>query len=99
MIERDKEYYNKKIGELYSIIENQEKIIRDLQEKIILLKASEPMLELTKEYGEKDLYKQALLDIKEYINNLGGRELMRISNLQICDILEIVNKTLGSDKE
>lgn len=44
-----------------------------------------------------DLYKQALLDIKEYINNLGGRELMRMSNLQICDVLEIVNKTLGSD--
>lgn len=34
MKERDKEYYNKKIGELYAVIENQEKIIRDLQEKI-----------------------------------------------------------------
>lgn len=56
MKERDKEYYNKKIGELYAVIENQEKIIRDLQEKIILLKASEPMLELTKEYGEKNTY-------------------------------------------
>lgn len=33
MIERDKEYYNQKISELYSIIENQEKIIRELQEK------------------------------------------------------------------
>lgn len=34
MIERDKEYYNQKISELYSIIENQEKIIRDLQEEV-----------------------------------------------------------------
>ena len=33
MSERDKEYYNQKIGELYSVIENQEKIIRDLQSK------------------------------------------------------------------
>ena len=58
MIERDKEFYNQKISELYAVIENQEKIIRDLQEKIILLKVAEPMLELTKEYREKDLYKQ-----------------------------------------
>lgn len=28
-----KEYYNKKIGELYAVMENQEKIIRDLQEE------------------------------------------------------------------
>ena len=34
MIERDKEYYNHKISDLYAVIENQEKIIRDLQEKI-----------------------------------------------------------------
>lgn len=33
MIERDKEYYNQKISELYAVIENQEKIIRDLQER------------------------------------------------------------------
>lgn len=33
MIERDKEYYNKKISELYAVIENQEKIIRDYQEE------------------------------------------------------------------
>lgn len=34
MLERDKEYYNKKISELYAVIENQEKIIRDLQEEV-----------------------------------------------------------------
>ena len=34
MIERDKEYYNQKISELYTVIENQEKIIRDLQEEV-----------------------------------------------------------------
>lgn len=33
MIEKDKEYYNQKIGELYAVIENQEKIIRDLQKE------------------------------------------------------------------
>ena len=33
MIERDKEYYNQKISELYKVIENQEKIIRELQEE------------------------------------------------------------------
>ena len=33
MIERDKEYYNQKISELYKVIENQEKIIGELQEK------------------------------------------------------------------
>lgn len=32
MTDRDKEYYNQKISELYAVIENQEKIIRDLQE-------------------------------------------------------------------
>lgn len=34
MIERDKEYYNQKISELYAVIENQEKIIRDLQKEV-----------------------------------------------------------------
>jgi prefoldin subunit 5 len=34
MIERDKEFYNHKISELYSIIDNQEKIIRELQEDL-----------------------------------------------------------------
>ena len=34
MTDRDKEYYNQKISELYAVIENQEKIIRDLQERI-----------------------------------------------------------------
>lgn len=38
MIERDKEYYNQKISELYAVIENKEKIIRDLQEKVKYLK-------------------------------------------------------------
>lgn len=33
MLERDKEYYNQKISDLYAVIENQEKIIRDLQER------------------------------------------------------------------
>ena len=33
MTERDKEFYNQKISELYAVIENQEKIIRDYQEE------------------------------------------------------------------
>lgn len=38
MIERDKEFYNQKISELYAVIENKEKIIRDLQNQNIELK-------------------------------------------------------------
>lgn len=38
MTEKTKEYYNKKIGELYAVIENQEKIIGELQEKVKYLK-------------------------------------------------------------
>ena len=102
MIERDKEYYNQKISELYSIIENQEKIIRDLQEKIILLKASEPMLELNKEYGEKDLYKQALLDIKEIIHsciveNKHGDTYYDPTCMTVILIRNKINEALGSD--
>ena len=44
------------------IKENQE-----LKEQIILLQASEPMLELTKYYGERDKYKFVLDEIREYI--------------------------------
>ena len=50
MKERDKEYYNKKIGELYSIIENQEKIIRDLQEENQELKS-------VNSFSKRTLYK------------------------------------------
>ena len=40
---------------------------QDLKEKIILLKASEPMLELVKYYGERDLYKEVIEEVREYI--------------------------------
>lgn len=38
--------------------------------------------------------KQALLDIKECIEKTGGREQTFMSNLQICELLDIVNKAL-----
>ncbi len=79
MIERDKEYYNQKISELYAVIENQEKIIRDLQEEVkgyqtmyfdkvmIVNKAIEYIketLELKEEYhGEVECVVNDLLDI------------------------------------
>lgn len=95
------EIYQRDINAIKGIIElnkqlkeNYEAVLR--QRDDITKNATETI----EKYQEKiDLYKQALLDIKEYINNLGGKELMRISNLQICDVLEIVNKTLGSDKQ
>ena len=36
----------------------------DLKEKIILLKASEPMLELEKYYGERDKYKEVIEEVR-----------------------------------
>lgn len=38
----------------------------DLKEKVILLRASEPMLELEKYYGDRDKYKEVI----EEINNI-----------------------------
>ena len=71
-------------------------------EKIILLKASEPMLELNKEYGEKDLYKQALLDIKEIIHsciveNKHGDTYYDPTCMTVILIRNKINEALGSD--
>jgi chromosome segregation ATPase len=65
MVEKTKEEYNKKIGELYSVIENQEKIIRDLQEnynneldeKDLLIKNLEDKLNTQRKYYQNRLMK------------------------------------------
>ena len=64
MIERDKEYYNQKISELYTVIENQEKIIRDLQTEIFGLNDR-----LSCANEELDLYKSVLNEVRELTKN------------------------------
>ena len=92
------EELNKIINGLYAKIDNQEKIIRELQEEIQDLKA---------DYGnlaqiERDFYKQALLDIKEYIESMSdSREIDQTYDIWYsCKeyLLDIVNKAIGSDK-
>lgn len=72
MIERDKEYYNQKISELYSIIENQEKIIRDLQEKINTYENPEDLTLFymwidNKAKDKLKQYKSVIDEVREYI--------------------------------
>ena len=45
----------------------------DLKEKVILLRASEPMLELEKYYGERDLYKEVIEEVRERVVELKKR--------------------------
>lgn len=42
---------------------------QQLKEEIILLKASEPMLELTKYYGERDLYKSIFNEVRKLVTD------------------------------
>ena len=67
MIERDKEYYNQKISELYAVIENQEKIIRDLQEKINTYENPEDMTLFYMWLDTKA--KDKMKDLQQRINN------------------------------
>jgi predicted transcriptional regulator len=60
MIERDKEYYNQKISELYAVIENQEKIIRDLQQEKKQLQ--QRFNNLVEEYKDKAEYTHNLIE-------------------------------------
>lgn len=82
-----------KSNERYKAIKGQEKIIRELQEKIILLKNAEPMLELTKEYGEKNLYKQRIDKSIKYIKTtkiLGLRYGKTMFSMYLNKLLEIL---------
>lgn len=77
MIERDKEYYNQKIGELYSIIDNQEKIIKDLQEEKEKLKA------------QLDLYRGALKREEKAIHRANALEdkIQRVADIiELCKV-------------
>lgn len=46
------------------------KEIDQLNEKVILLRASEPMLELEKYYGDRDKYKEVIEEVREYNNQI-----------------------------
>ena len=72
MIERDKEYYNHKISELYAVIENQEKIIGDLQEKNESLKTRIKTVKRRrkKQTQKKYKYKYRIDEVREYLDNL-----------------------------
>ena len=99
MIERDKEYYNKKISGLYSVIENQEKIIRDLQTEIFELNDR-----LSCANEELDLYKSVIDEVRECIQE----QKFKVDNptdyyfncelIELHDLLEILDKVKGSDK-
>lgn len=108
MIERDKEYYNQKISELYAVIENQEKIIRDLQEDYNNeldenLKLSELWL---KSQEENKQLKEQIKEIEEYINDFikhgsyGNDDVDNAIKQEFHNIMLIIKyaKIKGSDK-
>lgn len=81
---------------------------QDLKEKIILLKASEPMLELEKYYGERDKYKEVIEEVREYIDEntelehdgdeYGYTEWVNIKPQNIVfinELLQILDKAKG----
>lgn len=93
MIERNKEYYNQIISKLYAVIENQEKIIRDLQEKYNNeldenLKLSELWFETKQRIDKAVECIKDFLCTEEYINVDG----IAIAN-NYAEVLEI----LGGD--
>lgn len=63
---------------------------QQLKEKITLLQASEPMLELTKYYSERDKYKSVLDEIRERILEMMSRG--RGSFLELLEILDKVKE-------
>lgn len=87
MKERDKEYYNKKIGELYSIIENQEKIIRDLQKEKQKLKN---ILNIIEQYC---LDEQIPEEYPEY------GAFVEVQNMVYDGIYEKIQELKGDDNE
>lgn len=59
-------------GEDYVPLEDYTKLFeknQDLQEKVILLRASEPMLELEKYYNERDKYKEVIEEVRKYVED------------------------------
>lgn len=79
MTERDKEYYNQKIGELYSIIENQEKIIRDLQEENKQLKSVNSI-------SKRTLYKMNKDRLDANLKLVNENEKIRKGIMDLVDI-------------
>ena len=90
MIERDKEYYNQKISELYSIIENQEKIIRDLQERNA--KAIENIEGSIKSINDKLGDKEIRVENGRIVNPINDYRVVRLKGIRTkCkEILKIL---------
>lgn len=64
------------------------KEIDQLNEKVILLRASEPMLELEKYYGDRDKYKEVIEEVRERL------EYYLIGNMKYEDSQEEFKKLL-----
>lgn len=91
---------NELINELYAKIDNQEKIIRELQEEIERQSKAQVILD----NQNSELYR-ALLDIKEDLITMYN-DTPEISKIdfefyleQLDYLLKKVNKAIGSDKE
>ena len=78
------------------------KEIDQLNEKVILLRASEPMLELEKYYGERDKYKEVIEEVKTEISSLMSKYFYEkdfcIEDIHLDKLLQILDKVKESDK-
>lgn len=106
MIERDKEYYNKKIGELYAVIENQEKIIRDLQEESKQLKSvnsisKRTLYKMNKDRLDANLKLQGRIDKAiEYLEGCGiDKEMMEVCQNYDINGIEMMKILKGGKDE
>ena len=90
MIERDKEYYNQKISELYSVIENQEKIIRDVQGRNA--KAIENIEGSIKSINDKLGDKEIRVENGRIVNPINDYRVVRLKGIRTkCkEILKIL---------
>lgn len=71
------------------------KEIDQLNEKVILLRASEPMLELEKYYGDRDKYKEVIKEVREYVEkNLSFCENDSQGAYEKCNIRMVSDRKL-----
>ena len=92
MIERDKEYYNQKISELYAVIENQEKIIRDLQEENKQLKSVNSI-------SKRTLYKMNKDRLDANLKLVNENEKIRKGIMDLVDIRDGLQQRIDKAME
>ena len=69
------------------------KEIDQLNEKVILLRASEPMLELEKYYGDRDKYKEVIEEVRERLEYyLIGNMKYEDSQKEFKKLLQMLDK-------